>query len=108
MSVKRGAHDPSARYAGTSPSRTPRRGGTLKPETTQPRMVVGPPAEPPVVLAVGFGDGMFVDAGNAPLHQPVGVELPVLVAVGSEPEAVIVVILIGEAHGDAVAGAGPQ
>ena len=29
MSVSAGAHDPSARYAGTSPSRTPRRGGIM-------------------------------------------------------------------------------
>jgi hypothetical protein len=28
MSISDGAHDPSARYAGTSPSRIPRRGGS--------------------------------------------------------------------------------
>jgi hypothetical protein len=30
MSVSYCAHDPSARYAGTSPSRNPRRGGMMK------------------------------------------------------------------------------
>src|SRR5262245_29338076 len=71
-------------------------------------MIVGPAAERPAVLAVSLGDRMFVDAGDAPLHQAVGIELPVLVAVGAEPEAVVVVVLVGDAHGDAVAGGGPQ
>src|SRR5262245_7686899 len=71
-------------------------------------MVVGPAAERPAVLAVGLGAGMLVDAGAAAGHQPALVELPVLVAVGAEPEAVVVVVLVGEAHGDAVAGEGPQ
>src|SRR5918993_5835652 len=93
---------------GVSPSRTPRRGGTLEPEAAQSRMVVGSAAERPVVLAVGLGDRMFVDAGDAPLHQAAGIELPVLVAVGAEPEAVVVVVFVGEAHGDAVGSAGPQ
>src|SRR4029453_2144467 len=71
-------------------------------------MVVGSPAERPVVLALGLDDRVFVDAGDAPLHQAIGVEFPVLVAVGAEPEAVVAVVLVGEAHGDAIAGAGPQ
>jgi hypothetical protein len=44
----------------------------------------------------------------APAHQAVLVELPVLVAVGAEPGAGVVVGLVGEADGDAVAVVGPQ
>ena len=32
MSITNGAHDPSARCAGTSPSRVPRRGGKVIPQ----------------------------------------------------------------------------
>ena len=40
--------------------------------------------------------------------RPSRVELPVLVAVGAEPLAGVVVPLVGEAHGDAVVGEGPE
>ena len=35
MSISTAAHDPSARFAGTSPSREPRRGGTLNVQIAQ-------------------------------------------------------------------------
>ena len=35
MSISVGAHDPSARFAGTSPSRDPRRGGILNTQIAQ-------------------------------------------------------------------------
>ena len=41
-------------------------------------------------------------------HQPCGVELPVLVAIGAEPLSVVIVVFVGEAHGDAVASEGPE
>src|SRR5262245_2067349 len=77
-------------------------------EILQPRVIVRPPAERPVILALALGDRPVVDAGDAPAHQAVLVELPVLVAVRAEPVAAVVAPLIGEAHGDAVAGKGPQ
>ena len=40
--------------------------------------------------------------------RPCVVELPVLVAVGAEPVAAVVVPLVGEAHRDAVVGEGPE
>ncbi|CAG7645456.1 hypothetical protein SBRY_40161 [Actinacidiphila bryophytorum] len=71
-------------------------------------MVVGAASEGPVELALRLLDGEFVDGGVAVVHQAVGVELPVLVAVSTEPVARIVAVFVGEAHRDAVAVEGPQ
>src|SRR5690348_12079094 len=71
-------------------------------------MVVRPASERPVVLAVRLADRQVVDAGDAPLHVALGVELPVLVAVGAEPVAGVVVPFVGEAHGDAVVVPRPE
>ena len=62
----------------------------------------------PAIEAFGFGDRPVVDAGEAPLHQIFAVERPIFVTVGTEPLAAVVMPLIGEAHGDAVAGEGPK
>src|SRR3977135_2038272 len=70
-------------------------------------MIVGPPAERPMILALGRLDRQVVDAGDAKPHQPVLVELPVLVAVTSEPAPAVVVPFIGEAYRDAVGVKGP-
>src|SRR4051794_28058287 len=70
-------------------------------------MVVGPPAERPVILAVAFLDRQIIDAGDPKPHQPLVVELPVLVAVTSKPAAAVVVPFIGEAHRNAVVVEGP-
>src|SRR3954465_10669513 len=56
----------------------------------------------PVKAAFAFLDGDVVDAGLAPPHQAVFVELPLLVAVGTMPLPGIVVPFILEAHGNAV------
>src|SRR3954463_15274361 len=70
-------------------------------------MVVGPPAERPVIQAVAGLDRQVVDAGDPKPHQPFVVELPVLVAVTSKPAAAVIVPFIGEAHRDAVVVEGP-
>jgi len=41
-------------------------------------------------------------------HETVGVEAPVLVAVGAEPVTAVVTVFVGEPHRDAVACEGPQ
>src|SRR3954471_21846025 len=56
----------------------------------------------PVEAALAFLDGDIVDAGLAPPHQAVLVELPLLIAVGAMPLPGLVVPFILEAHGDAV------
>lgn len=62
----------------------------------------------PVELAILLADGLVIDAGEAARHVTVRVELPVLIAVGTGPMAVVIAIFILDAHGDAVASAGPE
>lgn len=52
-----------------------------------------------------FGDRQVVDAGLATTHEPRVVKLPEFVAVAAEPLAGIVVPLVLEPHGDAMAAA---
>jgi hypothetical protein len=47
-------------------------------------------------------DWQVIDAGDAQMHQPVLIELPVLVAIAAEPIAAIVVPFVGEANRDSV------
>ena len=61
-----------------------------------------------MVFALVLADRQVVDAGDAQPHQPVRVELPVLVAVAAEPVAAVVVPFIGEADGDPVLAKRPQ
>ena len=76
--------------AGSASSRAP---GFLvmvrsEPQFGEARMIVGARrGAVPVELALRFGDREVVDAGMAQPHQAVGVELPVLVAIGAEPVA---------------------
>src|SRR3984957_16019159 len=79
-----------------------------QPEVVEPGMVVGTAADGPVVEAVGVFDGEVVDAGEAPQHEAVRVELPVLVAVGAVPLAGVVVAFVGEPYGNAVSVERPQ
>ena len=74
----------------------------------QSRMVVRAAPERPVVLALALLDRQVVDAGDAPPHQAVAIELPVLVAVGAEPLPAVVVPFIGKAHRDTISGKGPE
>jgi len=56
----------------------------------------------PSEFAVAPGYRQVIDARNPAAHQTVLVELPILIAVGAEPVAAVVVILIGEANGDTI------
>src|SRR6185503_7270489 len=71
-------------------------------------MLVRAPARRPMVLALASGNGQIVDARDATLHESAIVELPVLVAVGAIPIARIVMPLVREPNGNAVALAGPE
>src|SRR5215475_10588533 len=62
----------------------------------------------PAEFARGLGDRQVVDAGIAQAHQPLVIKLPILVTIGAQPVAGIVVPFIGEAHGDAIVGKSPQ
>src|ERR1700709_1781956 len=63
----------------------------------QARVIVRTAPERPMIFAVGFGDWGIIDAGNAPAHQPVRIELPQLVAVGPEPMTAVAMPFIGKA-----------
>src|SRR5262245_46947006 len=61
-----------------------------------------------MIFAFAFSDGQVVDAGETALHEALLVEFPILIAVGAEPVAGVIVPFIGETHGDAVAVKGPE
>ena len=77
-------------------------------ERRESGVIVRATAERPVKLSGRFGDRHFVDAGVAMTHQAIVVELPVLVAIGAEPGAGVIVKFVGEADRDAVAAEGPE
>ena len=54
-------------------------------------------------LALDCRDRKVIDAGNAPAHQSVLIELPVLVSVAAKPLARVIVPFVGKANGDPVA-----
>src|SRR5512135_15629 len=71
-------------------------------------MIVRPPSQGPAVFAVRLPDWQVVDARDAPPHEAVLVELPVLVAVGAEPVARVVMPLVSKAHRYARFAKGPE
>src|SRR3954467_10046212 len=83
-------------------------GRRLQPQVAQPGVIIRPSPEWPAEPALGLRDYHVVDAGVPLAHESELVELPVLVAVGTEPVVGIVVPLVREAHGDARALEGPD
>src|SRR5262245_7935782 len=71
-------------------------------------MIIGSSSERPVVLSFGLTDWQVVDARDATAHEPVFIELPVLVSVGPEPIAGVVMPLVGEPHRNAVFAECPE
>ena len=65
-------------------------------------MIVRPAPQRPVILAFAFFDRQVIDARDAQTHQPVLIELPVLVAIAAKPIAAIIVPFVGEANRDSV------
>src|SRR5262245_9622803 len=95
----------------SSPHRRPERDflqPASEPEIREARMVVRAAAQRPAIPPLALADRQVVDARDAQPHQPLRVELPVLVAVAAEPVPAVVVPLVREAHGDAVLAEGPQ
>src|SRR5262245_34072866 len=80
----------------------------LKAQVAEGRVIVRTTAERPVIFALAIPNGQVVDARDAPPHQPVRVELPVLVAIAAKPVAGIVVPFICKAHGDPVVAERPH
>lgn len=84
------------------------REGASEAQIARARMTIRSPSERPEELAIGLGDRQVVDAREPALHEPVLVEFPVLIAVGAVPIPRVVVPLVGETHGDAVAVVRPK
>src|ERR1700754_2137891 len=77
------------------------RASDSKAKIRKPLMVRGTrPLAIPMHLAIGCGDRQIVDACKAMVHQTIGIELPILVAVGTEPVSGVVMPFVGEAHGN--------
>lgn len=62
----------------------------------------------PMKSALALFDRHVIDAGVADGHQPILIELPVLIAVGAEPLTGIVMPFIGEADGDPISPESPD
>ena len=65
-------------------------------------MIIGAASARPVKFSVRHGDRMFVDGRQATAHEAVGIELPVLIAIGAKPTSAVVVEFIGKSHRDAI------
>src|ERR1700722_8553590 len=80
----------------------------LKPKRTQPRVIIRPPSQGPMILPFRLFDREFIDTGVPRIHKTLRIELPILIAVRTKPISRIVVIFVGETHCDPVAGKSPQ
>src|SRR5215469_16208330 len=74
----------------------------LQSEFTQGRVIIRPPSQWPMILALGFFDWEVVDAGNASAHQSLLVKFPVLVAIAAKPIAAVVMPFVSKPYGDTV------
>ena len=67
-------------------------------KVAQTRMVVGVTAQGPSEVTLVFSYREVIDAGDPTVHQAIFVKFPIFIAVGAEPIAAIVVVLVGEAN----------
>ena len=61
-----------------------------------------------MILALGLLDREIVDAGEAPAHESLLVESPILVAVAAEPASTVVMPFVSKPDRDAVVTKGPD
>src|SRR5271165_5146439 len=71
-------------------------------------MLVRTTPQRPVIFAVRFFDRKIIDARQPQTHQTIFVKFPILVAIRAEPVSGIIVRLVSEAHGNAIAFEGPK
>src|SRR5262245_48556574 len=71
-------------------------------------MIVRSPTERPAKRPILLAERQVVDGRMACRHQPLRVELPVLVTEGAKPVAGVVMPLVRESNGDAIVLERPQ
>ena len=71
-------------------------------------MIVRTPSERPVELPISCVDRKVVDACERAAASTLRHQFPILVAVGAEPVAAVIMPFIGEADGDPIIGEGPE
>ena len=62
-------------------------------------MIIGAAPWWPMILAFALLNWQVIYAGNASLHEPLLIKLPIFVAIGTVPLAGVVMPLVGKAHG---------
>ena len=80
----------------------------LEAQFAQAWMIVRTTPQRPAEFPVCFFNRLFIYAGEPKFHVAIFVELPVLIAVGPEPVAAVIVVFVGITHSNAVAIMGPQ
>ena len=71
-------------------------------------MVVWSATKRPMILAVVFLDRKIIDACNSKAGKPVLIVLAILISVGTEPVAAVIMKLIGEADSNSIFSKGPD
>ena len=71
-------------------------------------MIVGAPPLGPVEFSVANVDRQVIDAGKTLRHQPIGIEIPVFVAIGPKPVATVVMPFVGIADANSAVSERPQ
>src|ERR1700693_2302009 len=74
----------------------------LEAKIAQSRMIIRTAPWCPVILALRLLDRQIVDGSKPQAHQPVLIELPILIAIRAKPIPGVIVPFIGKAHGDTV------
>src|SRR5262249_11461246 len=103
----------SAASGGTPPSTPSFQTGALggrfsEAEAAQGGVIVRSPAERPAKLAVLLTNGQVIDGRMTCRHEPLLIELPVLVAIGPKPVPGVVMPFVGESDSDSVALKRPE
>src|ERR1700704_1151349 len=81
---------------------------TLQSEIAESGMPIRTAPKRPMKFAIGLLDREIIDAREPQTHQAVFIEFPILVSVGAQPVAGVVMAFISEAHGDAISVMGPE
>src|SRR6202140_3913353 len=74
----------------------------LEAKIAQSRMIIRTAPWCPVILALRLLDWQIVDGSKPQAHQPILIELPILIAIRAEPIPGVIVPFIGKTHGDMV------